>query len=142
MKIEEIIEKNKDFDDKVSICLKDPEDLCDPMSERIFEGILQDVPDYMKEYEVIDTGWLVGAKMIQINCFIPEQKHVKKYVASIWRRGANTSELKDYYVENPNVLMKDLLFEELNVPFPDVERICICDEKGFILLRQEISFRI
>lgn len=140
MKIKEIIEKNKDYDEKVSICLKDPKDPYDPMSKQIFCGMLEDVPEEFREYEVIDTGWLLGAQMYEISCYIPEETSLRKYVVAIWRKGANVAELKDYLAAGPEVLFNKIADEEWNVPFPDAESISVCDEKGIILYKKEYEF--
>lgn len=57
--VRDIIEKNEDM--RVIIELKPNRSDTEPLSTELYDGMLHDVPEELRELEVLRTGWLIGA---------------------------------------------------------------------------------
>lgn len=62
--IRDYVENNDDI--RVRIAQKETEDPCDPFTETIWEGMLQEIPEQLRGLEVIREGWLIGAQVNQL----------------------------------------------------------------------------
>ena len=58
---------------KIRIAQKYSRDRTDPLTQTLWEGMLEDVPEDLRKLEVIDEGWLIDAQINQLEVFIAEQ---------------------------------------------------------------------
>lgn len=54
----------------IEIAKKENQDECDPWSESLFVGMLQDVPEHLRGLEVLSTGWQMEGQKYQINVIL------------------------------------------------------------------------
>lgn len=62
--VKDFIENNDNI--RIRIVRKDSRDPYDPLSYPIWEGQLSEVPEGLRELEVIREGWLLGGKVNQL----------------------------------------------------------------------------
>lgn len=65
--IQDYIDNNDNI--QVRIAKKFSQDPCDPLTERLWEGMLYDVPKEFRTLEVIGEGWLMDAQVNQLEVF-------------------------------------------------------------------------
>lgn len=58
---------------KIRIAQKYSRDRNDPLTQTLWEGMLEDVPEDLRKLEVIDEGWLIDAQINQLEVLIAEQ---------------------------------------------------------------------
>lgn len=46
----------------------------DPVTETIWEGMLLDIPEELRELEVVNEGWMMGARINQLEVFMEEER--------------------------------------------------------------------
>lgn len=57
--VKDIIEKNED--QKILIDLKPNRSDTEPLSKTLYDGMLHNVPEELRELEVLSIGWGIGA---------------------------------------------------------------------------------
>ena len=61
-----------DGDLNVVIAGINPDNRSDPFSPRYYEGPLRNIPEQLRDLEVLETGWLIGAQMHCLEIARPE----------------------------------------------------------------------
>lgn len=64
VRIRDFIENNENI--KVKIVASETREESDPYHKRVFEGMLHDIPEELREVEVIREGFLLGAQINQL----------------------------------------------------------------------------
>lgn len=68
MKVKDLIEQSDPVPIRLSkVASLDP---AQPLSETLYEGILNEVPKQYHELEVLSTGWLLGAGIHNIRVYL------------------------------------------------------------------------
>ena len=76
MKVQSFIDQNED--QKIVIHYQDnPLSDTDPLHHTLFEGRLHAVPEHLRDLNVIETGWMIGAQCHCLTVATGEGKEIK-----------------------------------------------------------------
>lgn len=72
VRVKDFVENNDDI--RIRIAKKESRDPYDPVTETIWEGMLLDIPEELRELEVVNEGWMMGARINQLEVFMEEER--------------------------------------------------------------------
>lgn len=61
VRIKDFVEENENI--KITIEAALSNDLCDPLREEVYTGTLYDIPEHLRDIEVLETGWSIGREI-------------------------------------------------------------------------------
>lgn len=66
--VQDYIENNDDI--RIRIARKHSRDINDPLTSTIWEGMLYDTPEELRKLEVLSEGWMMEARINQLEVFM------------------------------------------------------------------------